>query len=103
MDYAINLKQPRGETMENVHSTDIQAQEQRLEVHIREFGSVTTVKARHELDIVSPAARVHSLRHRRGLNIITVWVTEINPGGGEHRFAKYILQEGEYNGHKLAA
>jgi hypothetical protein len=56
----------------------------------------TTVEARHELDIVAPAPRVHELRHDYGFNIKTFWTTALNPGGQKHRFAKYVLLAGKY-------
>ncbi len=57
-------------------------------------GACTTVQLRHEEDIVAPAARVHRLRHELGLNVKTFYVTDSNPGGGRHRFAKYVLMPG---------
>jgi len=56
----------------------------------------TTVEARHELDIVAPAPRIYELRHSYGLNIKTFWTTALNPGGKNHRFAKYALLPGKY-------
>ena len=68
----------------------------RLESYIKKHGSITTIYARHELDIVQPAARVHTLRHKKGLNIITVMVKALNPNGSIHPFANYILKAGRY-------
>lgn len=58
----------------------------------------TTMDARHELDIVSPAPRVFELRHVYGYNIQTHWSTEYNPGGSKHRVAKYVLLPGHWEG-----
>ena len=82
--------------MTNIYSANIAAQCLRLLHHLKQRGSITTVQARHELDIVAPAARIFQLRHEWGFNIVTVWVNEENPGGGIHRFAKYILRPGRY-------
>ncbi len=78
----------------------LQAQELRIENYLRKHGSITTPEARHQLDIVMPAPRIHTLRHKRGLNITTIMVKDRNPGGSVHRFARYVLQKGKYQGGK---
>lgn len=52
-------------------------------------GSVTTLQARNELFIMSPAARVMELKEQ-GHNIITYW-TE----AGKAKIAKYVLINSE--------
>ncbi len=71
---------------------------QRKKIHdyLLENGSATTIQARHELDVMMPAARIFELRHHYGLNIQKVWTDELNPNGTEHRVAKYILKPGKY-------
>jgi len=55
-------------------------------------GSVSTIEARRDLDVMMPAARVHTLRHKLGKNIITTWVDELTGNGGVlHRVARYVL------------
>lgn len=54
-------------------------------------GPVTTLQARHRLDVLHPAARVMELR-KSGLRIATVWATDQNGKGRPHRVAKYHLQ-----------
>lgn len=78
------------------HSADTTAQCQRLLAHLKKHGSISTPQARHDLDIVQPAARIFQLRHQQGYNIVTADVYETNPGGGVHRFANYILRPGQY-------
>lgn len=56
----------------------------------------STFEARHELDIPCPAARAYELRHHGGYNIQTLWTEAINPGGGSHRVAQYVLLPGIY-------
>ena len=73
------------------HSTDAQRLLEQLRV-----GPCTTIYARHELDIISPAPRIFELRHHYGHNIQTFWSTELNPGGERHRVANYILLSGFY-------
>jgi hypothetical protein len=82
--------------MQIAYTADTQAQRARLLERLKEQGSVSTIEARHELDIAMPAARVHELRHDYGMNITTKreWIT--NPGGGKHRFAGYTLLDGKY-------
>ena len=77
------------------HDSSASAQRQRLLEAMRE-APVDTIQARHELDIMMPAARVHELRHKYGYNIIRSWLTKANPGGGEHRIALYALLPGKW-------
>jgi len=74
------------------HSTDVIAQRHRLLEALRKAGStgISTIHARHKLNIMMPAARVHSLRHD--------WTDEIDPAGFEHHCALYILMPGKWKG-----
>lgn len=78
--------------------TSLEAQRMRLLQALRKAGSkgVTTIQARHQLNIMMPAARVHSLRHDLGLNVQTIWTEETNPEGFPHRCARYVLLPGRY-------
>lgn len=53
-------------------------------------GPVTTLDARHRLDVLHPAARVMELR-KFGQSIDTIWTTAENGEGRPHRVAKYVL------------
>lgn len=55
------------------------------------LGPVTTIEARHTLDILMPAARVHELRHGEGHNIEMIWVRRATAAGNMHRVALYAL------------
>lgn len=57
---------------------------------LQEQGPLTTIQARDELGIMSPAARVMELREQ-GHPIITNWTTTIDRTGTKHREAKYVL------------
>lgn len=57
---------------------------------------ITTLEARHELDILGVAPRIYDLRHRHGYNIHTYWTDDDNPGGGRHRVARYVLKPGAW-------
>lgn len=64
----------------------------RLMDYMGEHGSVTTVDARRDLDIMMPAARIFELR-AMGHRIDTVWVEQETECGRIHRVARYVLIE----------
>ena len=74
-------------------SNSAHAQRQRLLESLK-ISPIDTVTARHELDILCPAARVLELR-RRGHNIETVWIDRPTDCGKVHRVALYVLKAGE--------
>jgi hypothetical protein len=80
-------KTPRGD------SNSAHAQRQRLLERLK-VAPVDTVTARHELDILCPAARVLELR-RRGHEIETVWIERQTDCGKLHRVALYVLKPRE--------
>ena len=88
-------RQQLGNSKIEINDTSTQAQKQRLLLSLRER-SITTIEARKDLNILSPAARIFELRHDLGLNIQTVWTNECTPEGYRHRVAKYVLQPGRY-------
>lgn len=59
---------------------------------------ITTLEARHKLDILGVGPRIYELRHWFGKNIQTNWITDNNPGGGRHRVAVYTLLSGKWKG-----
>jgi len=65
---------------------------QRLAIlkYLQEHGSITTLQAREELGIMSPASRVLELREQDH-RIITHWTTSEDRTGTKHREAKYVL------------
>jgi hypothetical protein len=71
-------------------SNSLPAQRQRLLNYLRNHGSITTIEARRELDVIHPAGRVLDLR-KAGEPIDTVWVEDITEQGKPHRVAKYVL------------
>jgi hypothetical protein len=74
----------------------INAQQMRLLERLRK-GPISTVEARHSLDILGVAPRIFELRHIHGHNIMTHWTYQENPGSGTlHRVAEYILLPGKY-------
>jgi Helix-turn-helix domain len=65
------------------------AQRARLLARLRQV-PVSTLDARHALDILHPGGRVMELR-RLGFNILTYWRSEESLRGKVHRVALYVL------------
>lgn len=72
------------------------AQRKRLRDWLFTKGKISTVEARHQLDILGVAPRVYELRHNENLNIQTHWIYAKNPGGSQHKIANYVLQPGKW-------
>jgi len=79
------VKKPRS------HFNSAAHQRQRLHDALRK-SMVSTLDARRDLDILAPAARVHELRHRFGLEIGLVWVQQPTDCGKLHRVGMYVLR-----------
>lgn len=73
-----------------LHSNSTRAQQRRLLERLR-IGSVNTLEARRELDVLHPAGRVQELREA-GHPISTVWSHEFSDCGRRHRVARYVLR-----------
>ena len=71
------------------------AAEQRARVlhYLQTNRSISTLEARHVIDVMHPAARVMELR-KLGNDIQTIWSYEINPEGYLHRVGRYVLMPG---------
>ena len=64
----------------------------RLLNYLKTHGTITTLQARSELDILAPAARIWELRHRQGHNIKRVNVADYTKAKHKHTgIAKYVL------------
>ena len=70
-------------------STSTESQRFLLLDHLKK-GPLTTIQARDELGVMSPAPRVMELR-RQGHNIITLWTETVDRTGTKHREGQYIL------------
>lgn len=81
---------------QQAHSNSLPEQRKRLLVALR-IAPVTTISARHELDILHPAGRVQELREQ-GHNIVTYRDNQETPEGNKHRVARYVLLAGIYQG-----
>lgn len=79
---------------EPCRNTSAESQRGMILAHLKTNQSLTTLHAREVMGILHPAARVMGLR-KRGHNIETVWINEIDSTGIPHRIAKYILSDGE--------
>jgi hypothetical protein len=84
------------------NSTSTEAQRLKLLAHLEAVAAngCTTIEAREDLDIISPAPRVHELRWNHGKNIQTIWDVGVNAQGKKHRVARYVLMPGKWNGNK---
>lgn len=90
-------KQDSQITTKHRYSNSLVAQRERLLTRLKD-GAVSTIQARHELDIIAPAPRIYELRHDFGYNIATHWQTEETPEGHSHRIASYVLLSGKFTG-----
>ena len=72
------------------YSNDTASQRSRLLEFLQKRGSLSTIDARHLIDVMHPAARVMELR-RAGHAISTIWTHASTPEGGTHRVARYHL------------
>ncbi|EKD87972.1 MAG: hypothetical protein ACD_35C00111G0002 [uncultured bacterium] len=66
------------------------SQRSRILRHLEENGSITTLQARHLLDIMHPAQRCLELKEA-GHRIVCIWTKDVTPEGFSHRVGKYIL------------
>jgi len=73
--------------MSKLTTTDTNNQRFVILAYLKINGSMTTLQARQELDVMHPAARVQELREK-GNNITTHW--KVTQG---HRIASYVLLE----------
>lgn len=77
-------------TPQQAHSNSLASQRQRLLKHLQQNRSITTLEARHKLDIMHPSGRVKELKED-GHYIVTNWRIDTTPEGKTHRVAEYIL------------
>lgn len=70
-------------------STSTESQRFLLLDHLKK-GPFTTIQARDELGVMSPAPRVMELR-RQGHNIITLRTETVDRTGTKHREGQYVL------------
>jgi len=75
--------------LSNYLSNSAADQRSRLKTFLKRYGSITTIEARQELDILHPAGRVMELR-QHGCDIITTRVEIPTIGKRTHRVARYV-------------
>ena len=63
--------------------------------HIEKYGSITGKVASDEYGIERLASRVHDLRHKLGVPIVSEWVTGKNRFGKVTRYVSYTILGGE--------
>jgi hypothetical protein len=81
-------------------SSRTEHQRQRLLDYLKQHGSISTVQARRDLDIMMPAARVFELRHLHGETIPLFWQVEETRPGHKHRIGLYVYIPKEMGGSK---
>lgn len=69
------------------------AQRARVLEYLQNHRALTTLEARHLLNVMHPAARVMELR-KRGYKIITNWRKDADSQGRVHRVGEYVLLAG---------
>ena len=75
-------------------STNNTTHNQRLRLlgYLKTHGTITTLQARSELDILAPAARIFELRHYYGYRINKIDVDDYTEAQRKHTgIAKYVL------------
>lgn len=77
----------------NVLPLSAAAQRARILEHLQHHRALTTLQARHLLNVMHPAARVMELR-KRGYNIVTSRREDADSEGRLHRVAEYVLLPG---------
>jgi len=70
------------------YSINAESQRNRILAHLQS-SPLTTLQARHELDIMNPSQRVFELK-ALGHNIKAHWET-VDTGKAKHRVASYVL------------
>ena len=89
---AVETTNPDTTTNHNSNFTDnsVGNQRSKLLAYLQEHGSITTIEARHILDIYYPPARAFELK-QDGYLIETVWHTWVSDYGTKHRIGRYVL------------
>lgn len=59
---------------------------------LKQSDGLTTLQARHRLDVMHPGMRVCELR-KRGYQIATIWTRDYTPEGNGHRVARYVISK----------
>lgn len=59
-------------------------------LNLKQSEGLTTLQARHQLDVMHPAQRIVELR-KRGYQITTIWTLDYTPEGNVHRVARYVI------------
>lgn len=77
----------------NVESLSTEAQRARVLAHLLLSQTLTTLYARHSLNVMHPAARVMELR-QAGHKIITLRRKDTDTAGRSHSVAEYVLMSG---------
>jgi hypothetical protein len=83
------MRAPKQNTQREGNS--LAAQRQRLLAWLKKHGKITTIEARRELDIMSPASRVLELRRNFEIELQWVWC-QTDSRSTWHRVGLYVLK-----------
>jgi hypothetical protein len=75
------------------HSTE--TQRQRILAALIAHGRLSTLQARHDLDVLHPAARIMELR-KQGHRIAMIWKQDDTGQASRHRVGCYVYQGGDH-------
>ncbi|MFC3909002.1 helix-turn-helix domain-containing protein [Legionella dresdenensis] len=81
-----------------LHDNSSSSQRARLLKYLKAYSQLSTLHARQHLGILHPCGRIMELR-RRGHQIETHWVIEIDSNGVLHRVGLYIYKGNANGGH----
>ncbi|MBA3008447.1 MAG: helix-turn-helix domain-containing protein [Proteobacteria bacterium] len=87
------LERNRLENQKNFTTNSLEHQREAILSYLRAHGSMTTLEARRNLDVLHPAGRVAEIR-RAGIEIDLVWCVDLSENGRPHKVGRYILAGG---------
>lgn len=79
-------------TSQNRYSNSRSSQRARILKHFKECPRLSTIQAREQYGIMSPAPRIKELR-AQGYNIVTQRITEHDSNGVPHCMGLYVFQD----------
>lgn len=95
MDKKIAHPEAGQNTQPHHNDNSIESQRHRLVEWFKAHGSITTLEARRQLDILAPAPRIFELRGM-DYQIDTVWTDDITDHGRKHRVARYVWRGADH-------
>lgn len=85
-------------TKKHLYDNSSSSQRARLLKYLKTYSRLSTIQARQHLGILHPCGRIMELR-RKGHQIETHWIIEIDSNGVPHRVGLYIYKGNANGGH----